>query len=252
MISFIIVNYKSLPELTRCLSDLEKLPHSDTFEVIVVNNDPEKLPPLTYAFEKCVVCEINENIGYGAANNKGLAMASREYVCFLNPDTYDFDPKLLDILAHIDARTIASPQIRTPDGTPQQWSVGEKITLFQTIKNNFGFYKKLWQNTALQEVYWVSGAALFVQKNLIERLHGFDTDYFLYFEDADLCHRLHDIGGRVLYVPEVRVTHICGGSSKKARKNQKKWYYRSQDIFFRKHCGVLQLYILRALRFFHK
>lgn len=252
MISFIIVNYKSAKELKRCLNDLSKMSDARYFEVIIVNNDENKLSLPRYTFKKQHHCEINKNIGYGAANNYGLNFASEKYVCFLNPDTFGFENNLLDILDFTNEKTITSPRLLTETGESQQWSCGEKITLLEIIKNNFGIHKKPWLNNTISHVDWVSGAALFVQTKTIRDLGGFDESFFLYYEDVDLCQRIQNIGGSTLYIPHVTITHSCGNSSKKDRKNQKKWYYKSQDIFFKKHVGVLQLYLLRTLRFFHK
>lgn len=251
MISFIIVNYESVKELKKCLKDLAELRDANKCEVIIVNNDEKPLSLPQYNFKQQLHLEINKNVGYSAANNHGLLHASEPYICFLNPDTYKFSENFLDIISFIDENTLVSPQIRTEESRVQEWSSGERITLFQIIKNNLGIHKKLWLETEVSSVHWVSGAALCAPKKLLKELGGFDEDYFLYFEDVDLCQRHQDRGGDVLYVPYIHLTHSCGKSSKKTRKNQKKWYYESQDTFFKKHLGALQAFLLRALRLLH-
>lgn len=252
MISFIIVNYRSHEELKRCLSDLAKLPDAQFFDVIIVNNDKKKVLLPRFCFGSQIIHEINENIGYARANNIGLGHASKKYICFLNPDTHSFSADLTKITEHINEKIIASPQILSDDDSVQEWSVGNEITLWQTIKNNFGFYKKPWNAVEKTSVHWVTGAALFAEKDLIQKMGGFDESFFLYFEDVDLCKRLRDMHGNILYVPTIKVKHSSGSSSKKARKIQKKCYYKSQDIFFKKHVGTTQTALLRTLRFFHR
>ena len=252
MISFIIVNFKSIIELKRCLTDLEKVPNSDSFDVIIINNDVEKIHIPTYQFKQQRIYEVNKNIGYARANNIGLDHAENEIVCFLNPDTYSFDEKLPSIIKHLDNQTIVSPQILSDDGTPQKWSSGHEINLFYILKNNFGIYKKPWQKTKKISVHWVTGAALFIKKDLMKKLGGFDESFFLYFEDADLCKRLRDIYGKIYYIPEIKIKHSSGSSSKETRKFQKKCYYKSQDIFFKKHVSKTQALFLRIFRFFHR
>ncbi len=220
MISFIITNYHSTDELMRCLDDLERLPDATTFEVIIVNNDkqPLSLPHRRFGAQK--YHHIGHNVGYARANNAGLHHATQQYVCFLNPDTHSFAANLTDILDHLTPNTIAVPQIRTEHGAPQQWSVGDEVTLWNIIKNNMGLHKKPWHAKSVRPVAWASGAALFAHTASIKNIGGFDEAYFLYF-------------------------------SKKTRKKQKKHYYTSQDLFFSKHVGAWHARLLRILRFFH-
>ncbi|PID52685.1 MAG: hypothetical protein CR972_00555 [Candidatus Moraniibacteriota bacterium] len=252
MISFIIVNYKSHIELERCLQDLSHVSYSHLFNVIIVNNDTKKLDLQKYNFNNQKIYEINKNIGYARANNIGLKNITTKYICFLNPDTHSFDYNLHTITTHIKKNTIVSPRILSNDGSPQEWSIGDKITLWQIIKNNFGLQKKLWNTSKKIPVDWVTGAALFTRKDVVKKLGGFDEDFFLYFEDVDLCTRLRKEGGTIFYVPNIQLAHSSGASSKKTRKFQKKCYYKSQDLFFKKHVGKLQLSFLRAFRLFHK
>ncbi len=252
MISFIIVNYQSLHELRRCLRDLSQITNAHLCDVIIVNNDTQKLHIPKYTFRKQKVYEVNENIGYARANNIGLAHATTDYICFLNPDTHSFDVHFTTITQHIDDTTIASPQILSDDGAAQQWSAGDAITLWGIIKNNIGIYKKPWHSTVKTPVHWVTGAALCAKKHFLEQLNGFDEDFFLYFEDVDLCTRAQNLYGDVLYIPTIQVHHSSGCSSKNTHKTQKECYYKSQDLFFAKHHGPVQKRLLQIFRLLHR
>ncbi len=251
-ISFIIVNFRSVTELLRCLRDLAILPNAHLFEVIIINNDSNKLQLPQYKFfrQKCV--EINENIGYSKANNIGLNHVSTSFVCFLNPDTHSFSQNFCSIIDHLQPRVIASPLILSENKMPQRWSNGEKISLWQIFKNNFGIHKKTWLAQSVTPVHWVCGAALCSTTQFLRELNGFDESFFLYFEDVDLCERAHLLGGSVYFLPHVSLIHTAGQSSKKTSKFQKKCYYNSQDHYFNKHVGVLQSLLLRVLRLLHK
>lgn len=250
-ISFIIVNYNSTREIHRCLHDLSVLPNIHDHEVIIVNNDSDFLFLKNFGFHDLKLIEVNKNIGYGAANNIGILQATNPFICLLNPDTHSFSQNFIDIFHHVDDRTIVSPRINNEDATPQEWSNGDRITLTQLIKNNCGLHTKPWESHMPRSVHWVSGAALCTTAKLLHKLKGFDESFFLYFEDVDLCERTHQIGGNVYYLPQFSVVHTGGQSSKKTMKIQKKWYYRSQDHFFKKHLGSAQAFVLRMCRLFH-
>ena len=252
MISFIIVNYNSTKELQNCLNDLSQIDNASKCEIIIVNNDTKKLSIPKYNFKKQIIHEVNKNIGYGRANNIGLKYVTHDFICFLNPDTHSFCQNLLSITNHLkNKETIIMPQICTESGNPQPWSVGSNISLLKLFGNNIGLYKKPWLSNQKISVDWVSGAALFTSTKLMQKLDGFDEDYFLYFEDVDLCKRALKKGTKIYYLPQLSITHTGGASSKEATKKQKKCYYKSQDLFFQKHLGALQTFLLRICRFLH-
>ncbi len=97
-------------------------------------------------------------------------------------------------------------------------------------------------------VDWVSGCALFIRQDLFSRLGGFDEDFFLYFEDVDLCHRAKNLGYEIIVTEKMRLTHL-GGRSLKQSAARKRHYYRSQDIYFKKCRPKLEGFFLKLLRF---
>ncbi|XLQ20633.1 MAG: glycosyltransferase [Candidatus Moraniibacteriota bacterium] len=252
-ITFIIVNYNSSTELNICLTDLSKINYASSFEVIIVNNDKKPVCLSQHNFKNQKVIEINKNIGYGSACNIGLNEVTTKFICFLNPDTLKFCKNLSKITTYLEnSNTIVSPKILTTKNQPEPWSVGEKITLQQTLKNNFNLCTKKWLSTDIITTDWVSGAAMFSTTKFVRDLNGFDEDFFLYFEDVDLCQRATDCGGEIKYIPKFTLTHSNGCSSKDSTKKQKKCYYTSQDLFFKKHLGPTQTYFMQLCRFFHK
>jgi GT2 family glycosyltransferase len=69
----------------------------------------------------------------------------------------------------------------------------------------------------------------------------------MYFEDVDLCKRVRLLNKKILVFPAVKVMHL-GGKSSASKKNQKQFYYTSQDYYFKKYFGSFQLCLLRLLR----
>lgn len=253
-ISFIIVNYKSAATLRACIASISShVPRAWEYEVILVNNDRQKISQEVHSTADTVV-DLGRNYGYGYANNRGAEVAQGELICLLNPDTYllsSIAPILqLFCTRHSD---IVGPQLVTVDHSIQQWSAGTDMTLWELIRSHTGCArsKKVWQAQEVTEADWVSGAALFIRRALFEELQGFDETFFLYWEDIDLCRRARQNDARVLYCPQVQVQHISGASSSD-KKQQKRHYDASQDHYFRKHFSPITGSLVRLVRTFYR
>ncbi len=101
-----------------------------------------------------------------------------------------------------------------------------------------------WKIDQTIEVDWVTGAALAASRKLFDRLQGFDETFFLFSEEVDLCRRLHDLGGRVLYVPEVELTHVGGGTLPDGDLRWR-WLAAGRVRYTRKHYGHAILLLAR-------
>ncbi len=249
-LSFVILNYQSEKFLDSCISSIEKNINGLQYEIIVVNNDSEKLQ--FFKNNRIVhILNVCSNIGFSRACNLGAKEAKGRILFFLNPDTQLLNTKISDflfLLAKEDVGAIA-PSLITKNGLTQPWSGGKKITPLGTILSKL--FKKssasAQNNSHIINLDWVSGAAFLINKKLFEKVGGFDEKFFMYFEDVDLCLRLRKLKKRILLLYEPRVLHY-GGCSASDSKTQKKLYYASQDYYFKKHFGLLQSTLAKACR----
>lgn len=252
-LSIIIVNFQSEHNLEGCIASIyNKLSFSNK-EIIIVNNDKgETLEMIKSKFPEIKIVESGKNIGFGRANNLGARNAEGKFLLFLNPDARILSEKMEAVfeefnkdgnLGAIGARLV------TKEGKIQEWSAGEKIDLFDILRNNLGFpkNKKIWTSPNKREVAWVAATALFIRRSLFEKIDGFDEKMFMYFEDIDLCTRIIGLGYKVLYFPNFSVLHL-GGESYKNRKDQKRHYYASQGYYFKKHCSKPEYYAIKMLK----
>lgn len=249
-ISFIIVNYRSRQLLEKCLASIQQLAAEQTREIIVVNNDATPLSDLPSAGIK--VSEAGSNLGFAAGANLGAKNATGEILCFLNPDTELLTPnleKLSRFFADNASAGIVGPAIREESGGMQPWITGPELTLWSLIGNNLPARSGRPADgpTGPRPTAWISGAAMFIRRGLFERLGGFDEKFFMYFEDIDLCRRVRLSGHGVYFFPESEIRHL-GGQSFTDHKVQKKYYFDSQDHYFRKNFGRLTAGAVRTLR----
>jgi len=233
-LSIIIVNYQSEKYLAKCLSSIQEKVLNMEDEIIVVNNShlEAELPS--------EIKSINpgKNIGFGAACNLGVKDAQGEILCFLNPDTEIISENIYELTQEFNNASIGIVGSKLVDekNNTQEWIAGQEVTILSTLLNNLGHKrdKKIWESAVPVECAWVSGAAMFIRKNIFQKLGGFDEKFFMYFEDIDLCRRARQLGYRVLYFPEFAIKHF-GGKSWLDKKTQKRYYRKSQRRYFLKY-----------------
>ncbi|HOW60515.1 MAG TPA: glycosyltransferase family 2 protein [Candidatus Moranbacteria bacterium] len=249
-VSFIIINYRSRNFLENCIKSIFKYATNFSFEVIIINNDREALEKILDSYDLKIV-ENNLNKGFSHASNLGAEKATGKILFFLNADTELTDYNIIDIKNSFNDPLIgaAAPKLILPNGHPQSWGAGYEITFWDIIKNNLGYIKSkaVWFKQEISEVDWASGAALAVSKEVFEKCHGFDENFFMYFEDVDLCRRIRNMGKKIILFPNAHVIHN-GGQSKLNAKKQKEQYYLSQDYYFKKNFGTIYYFMIRTIR----
>lgn len=235
-LSFIIVNYKSKKYLEKCISSIREKVSGVDYEIIVVNNDNLDI--------RCPngikLINTGKNLGFGAGCNAGARAAQGEISCFLNPDTEIVSENIPELIQEFNENEdvgIIGSRLITEKGETQWWCAGKEFTLRRLIKNNLGIIesKKIWESRIPVECAWVSGAALFIKKNIFDQLGGFDEKFFMYFEDIDLCKRARMAGYKVLYYPYFAIKHFGGKSFRFDKIKQKRYFYKSQLCYFKKY-----------------
>ena len=214
-----------------------------------MNNDEELLKNEFISNPKIKIINNGRNVGFGAANNIGAKFAQGDILFFLNPDTEIMlinDRKILPLFTENEKLGIIGAQLRSSNNEIEKWSAGSKISLFNLVRNNLGWpvsQKFLFQQKPTG-VDWVSAAALFIRRDVFEKVGGFDESFFMYFEDMDLCRRVAETQKEVMYFPKITVKHY-GGESYLNKKKQKKDYYFSQKYYFRKHRNIFEWLIIK-------
>ncbi len=258
-ISVIIVNYNAGKYLGRCLESFKANPAEgfDT-EVIVVDNcsTDGSADMAAEKFPWVKIIENKQNAGFAAANNIGARNSSGEYLLFANPDI-EILPHSIELMLNYlksssDIAAVA-PQIISEDGSiyPSCWNFPNLIMeLWDATKFKKYFPKsrisllrkrKFYPKQTFVEI--VSGACVMIRKDAYEDIGGWDEDYFLYFEDDDLCYRLNKAGWLVSYYPESKVIHY-GGKSTPEGGISKARMYSGLFLFFRKHRGQVHSFLL--------
>lgn len=212
-----LVNYRTRRYLERCLETVvsDLAPGGLTYEINLLDNaSGEELEALAARFSpNCHAFSESENLGFGGGHNLLADRTEAPYLLILNPDVEVVMPGSIERLVAMvggDARVkVAGPKLRLPDGSPQPYDHGRLHGLRASIALNGGH--SYWHATDVrQEVAWVSGAAMLIEHAAFQGVGGFDSRLFLYKEDEDLCLRVRQAGGAVVYEPAVAMRHHGG------------------------------------------
>jgi GT2 family glycosyltransferase len=222
------------------------------YEIIVVDNhsSDDTAKRILGEFPDIRLIVNPENFGFAAANNIGIQEAKGEYLLILNPDTLVL-PHSIDLLirfmdSHSDVG-ICGPQILNSDRTIQ--SSARMYPTFQAIFYRFTIFKYLglfrrhfylwtmrdFDHNSMRNVEQLTGAALMTRFSLVKKLGGFDTHYFIYYEEVDLCKRVSMAGYRVVFYPEPQIIHLGGCSAKQIPAKVKLIMLTSLIFYLRKY-----------------
>lgn len=262
MFSIIIINYKQKKYTEECVRSVYDKFKSHPFEVIIVNNSPEEsLKHLSSEYPGLRLIE-NENKGYSQANNTGARASSGEYLFFLNADTViktDFLNSFTEAFKDIDFGA-AGVKLENPDGS-FQLSFWKENNFFNEIENKSEetkFKEKDEQYISAKEkeyskikvVDWVTGAAMIIRKDNFEKVNGFDEKYFLFYEDADICRRLNDIGLKNYFYPDCEIVHYKGENVNSEFQSGTYFYSKeSQLLYYKTHNNLFNKLALRSYLF---
>ncbi|MCP4970808.1 MAG: glycosyltransferase family 2 protein [Arcobacter sp.] len=245
-VSIIIVNFGNIDFVQNCLDSLITNTKKVSYEIICVNNLVKESDTNILREEynaKCNIQFINNetNLGFAAANNQALKIANGKYLLLLNNDTIFIENSIKKIFDYVETQNqklIVGCKLLNEDKS-HQISIGKFDSLTYLFSTNFFLYKLFPHSKRLNKYYlnylkfseptivdFVKGAFLFISKDNMEKLKGFDESFYFYGEETDLCFRFAKIGGEVVYFPNTSIIHLGGATTDKMP-----WFkFRNQTI----------------------
>ena len=250
LLSVIIVSVNTREWLEPCLDSLENQSIYESLEVVVVDNGSSDgaTDTLRRRFPSVKLVRLEETVGFGKANNIGAGQSHAPILLFLNPDTRLREDSLSPILARFEDYPrcgVAGGLVLDERGEPER-SAGSFPTLFSMGLGRFlryvpparpilgRFSNQHWTGyDRPHQVNWVTGACLWIRREVYNRVGGFDEGFFMYCEDVDLCYRVSQLGFQCWFFPEGPIVHY-GGKSPVPRP-RKKMLFESLRYFAEKH-----------------
>ncbi|MFY9152984.1 MAG: glycosyltransferase family 2 protein [Prolixibacteraceae bacterium] len=223
-IAIVILNWNGAELLRQFLPSVIQFSTFDFTEIIVADNGStdESLSVLQNNFPEVKILDLKQNFGFARGYNEALSQIDAEYFVILNSDVEVTEGWLNTPVSLMDAnKNIAAVQ-------PKILSFHHKThfeyagaaggfidrygypfcrgRIFNRVESDQGQY----DNTV--EIFWATGACMFVRAEYFLQTEGFDADFWAHMEEIDLCWRLKNKGFRIVFTPKSKVFHLGGGS----------------------------------------
>lgn len=235
----IILQYNDSQDTIRCLNSVKEL-HYQNFETIVVDNNSRTdqhnsirlfIESQVNAGTKIHFLINSENLGYSGGNNRGIEFALKigtDYVLLLNPDAEVKE----DLLAKLIEKAESDPKIGIIGSAIDE---GKKIIYggkIEWLKPELMHNERLGSDSGL----FISGAAMLIKKEVIQKIGMLDEKYFLYFEDADYCMKARRAGYSLAIVPDALAYHRVSTTTGELGTAVLLYYhYRNAHLFNQKN-----------------
>ena len=252
----ILVNYNAGDELKGALQSVADECAGLDWNAVVVDNASadDGAAVVAGVTPRVTIIQNAVNVGFSRAVNQAAAASSAPFLLLMNPDCQLRRGSLSALRAVLDAEpscAIAGPLILNPDGSVQGSARGDPDMLTGVFGRTSGLRALLpsvpaaRRNVVVEDalasgtngvvVDWVSGACMLIRSASLRAVGGFDEQYFLYWEDADVCRRLRSRGYDIRYVPAAAAVHTVGRSSRTARAASIRAFHASAYRYYATH-----------------
>lgn len=247
-ITLIIVNYKSEKLIIQNLQIIKKFP-----TIIINNSKSNEFNELINDSKNIELIIPDSNLGYGKANNLGVNKSKTPYVLIINPDIL-LNEEFINILYSTYLNYNYNIGILGPslyDSNMKRRTNGS-ISHIKRVRGRklYNSVNNIPEGNMCCD--FLVGCCLFMKRDFFIELGGFDKDFFMYFEDNDLCDRIIKKGKTIIEVPSAKVIHLENSSSKENSFQNFKLaiiHKISEYIYLKKKISLINLIIIIAKHF---
>jgi len=260
-LAVVILNWNGKYYLEKFLPSVIKHNTNNTAIVIADNNSTDdSILFVEKTYPEIKIIRNNENSGFAKGYNQALVQIDAEYYVLLNSDI-EVTPNWIDsIIQLMDSdKNIAAcqPKIRSfknKDEFEYAGAAGGFIDkygypfcrgrIFQSLEKDNGQYDDV------KEIFWATGACMFVRADVYHQLGGLDNDFFAHMEEIDFCWRLKNHGYKVMYCPHSTVYHVGGGTLPKNNPHKTYLNFRNNFFLLYKNLPANKLFFVFFIRLF--
>ncbi len=240
-VSVVILNWNGKHYLEKFLPSVLASTYPN-LEIVVADNasTDDSIAFVNKTFPQVSIIKNKENLGFAGGYNAALSTINSDYFVLLNSDV-EVTPTWIEPVIELME---SDPLIAAAQPKLKDWNDRNKFEyagaaggfldqfgypfcrgrIFDTIEVDKGQYE------TASEIFWASGAALFIKRNCWEKAQGLDADFFAHMEEIDLCWRLKNLGFKIMYCPASTVYHVGGGTLQS--ENSYKTYLNFRNNLF--------------------
>lgn len=250
--TIITVNYNSDFALKRMIESYLAAGCEGCELIIIDNASSDNSIAMTEEYsDHYYLIENEKNLGFGAAVNQGFRAGRGDFFLLLNPDAILREGSISGLETFLEEHPeagIAGGKVLEDDGSlqpacrrgiPTPWVAFCRLTgLGRLFPHSplFARYNMTYlDENEENEVEALSGSFMMLRREVVERLGGFDEDFFLYAEDIDICYRARLNGWKVCYTPRAVIVHSKGISASSNPRLAVYEFYNTMWTFHRKH-----------------
>lgn len=255
-VSILMVSYNTSELTCAAIQSVYDQTRDVSFELIVVDNNSSdgSADVIAKRFPELNLIRLESNIGFAAANNMASEYATGKYILLLNPDTVVLDSAIDKLVSFANKNPeygIYGGSSFFPDGSRNTTSGWMKPTPWSILSVALGLSKLFdsnkflnseslnwfdWNSTLIVDI--VTGCFLLIKKKNWNLLGGFDSRFFMYAEDADLCLRAKKNGIDSVIYPDAYILHY-GGASETKRAEKMIRLFKAKSQLFRIHYSYI-------------
>jgi N-acetylglucosaminyl-diphospho-decaprenol L-rhamnosyltransferase len=246
-ISIVVASRDTRALLERCL---RALPDGSDVIVVDAHSRDGSSDFVRNAFPHATLVALEENPGYGAVLNHGLALARGDYLLVLNADAWPLADAVERLVAFAEREPdvgIVGPRLLNPDGSlqpsvrgfPTPWRLATEYFFLRWLGRRTrllnAFYAAGFDHRSTRDAEFVVGAAMLIRRRCLDDIGGFDPSFFMFNEEVDLCYRARSAGWRVVFCPDAEFVHVGGASTSQVWPEMYREQLRSHLRFLAKH-----------------
>ncbi|MBQ9474463.1 MAG: glycosyltransferase family 2 protein [Bacteroidales bacterium] len=258
-IAVVILNWNGLHMLQRFLPSVTACTQGDARVIIADNGSTDQsLPWLAANYPDLQVIALDKNYGFADGYNRALAQVEADYYVLLNDDvevTPNWWQTVVNTMEKDPRIAIAQPKLLMYDQRDTFEYAGgaggfiDKLgypfcrgRLFATLEQDHGQYNDI------REIFWASGAAMFIRADVWRAMGGLDGDFFAHMEEIDLCWRVKNAGYKIVCCPAATVYHVGGGTLPKSSPTKTMLNFRNNLAMLYKNLPQGRMTPVLALR----
>jgi len=259
-VAIVILNWNGAGLMKQFLPSVIQFSKNDSTDIIVADNGStdESLSLLQEEFPEVKILDLKQNFGFARGYNQALQQIDADYYVILNSDvevTAGWLDAPIALMTADQSIAAVQPKILSYHQKTQFEYAGAaggfidrfgypfcRGRIFNEVEEDHGQYD------TVTDIFWATGACMFVRAKLFHEAGGFDADFWAHMEEIDLCWRLKNLGCRVVYTPESKVYHVGGGTL--SYDNPRKLYlnFRNNLWLLYKNLPVSQLFPIIFMR----